>query len=78
MTIELYETKNDAELKAIHLKTAMPWTKNIPIKIRFDEKDHGHFGMRGFTFNAIHEKIYYILAESKDEAKSWGLHSKIL
>ena len=78
MTVQLFKSKKDAEDYCEELYRAIPWTRNQPIKIKFDERDASMFGMRGFTFDAVQDKNYYITAESKKEAKSWGLFSKVI
>lgn len=74
----MFKTKADAEKECRHIKKVMPFAKCKPIKICFDKRDGPMFGMRGFTFTAKNGKNYYIMAETKKEAKSWDLHSKIL
>ena len=78
MTVQLFKTKADAEKECGHISNVFLGSKCIPIKIRFDESDGPQFGMRGFGFKARHGKTYYIIAETKKEAKSWNLNSKIL
>lgn len=78
MTIQLFKTKADAEKECRHIKKVMPFAKCKPIKIRFDKRDGPMYGMRGFTFDAKEEKTYYIISETKKEAQSWDLDSKIL
>ena len=77
MTVRLFKTKADAEKECRRLKEVLYRWKNKPIKIKFDKRDDSKFGMRGFGFTAKHGKNYYLIAESKKEAKSWGLYSKI-
>lgn len=77
MTIRLFKTKADAQKKCVQLRKVVYRWRNIPVKIRFDKRDDSRFGMRGFGFTAKHGKNYYIIAESKKEARSWGLYSKI-
>lgn len=78
ITVQLFKTKADAKEECSHIKRVIIGSKCIPIKIRFDDSDGPQFGMRGFGFKARHGKTYYIIAETKKEAKSWKLHSKIL
>jgi len=78
MTVQLFKTKADAEKECSHIKRVFIGSKCISIKIRFDERDGPQFGMRGFGFKARHGNTYYIIAETKKEAKSWKLYSKIL
>jgi len=80
MTVQLYKTKADAEKKCREMRKFFGSNKLKckTIKIRFDKRDGPMFGMRGFTFTANEGKTYYILADTKTEAKSWGLYSKIL
>ena len=78
MTIQLFKTKKDAEDECKYVKSIIHRSKVKPIKIKFDKRDGGQFGMRAFDFEEKEGGIYYIIADSKAEVKSWKLNSEIL
>lgn len=79
VTIQLFKTKKEAQEECDAIRRNIYYKSRCkPIKIRFDERDYKEFGVRGLHFKGEHGKIYYIIADSKREVKSWGLHSKIL
>lgn len=78
MTIQLFRTKKEAEKEVEEMKEIIFKCRFKPIKIRFDQADRTKYGMRGFDFTAKHGNMYYLIAESKAEVKSWGLKSKVM
>ena len=78
MTIQLFRTKKDAEDECKHIKRVIHSAKLKPIRIRFNWKDRGRFGVRAFDFEEKDGNIYYIVADSKSEVLKWKLNSKVL
>ena len=78
MTIALFKTKKDAEDDCKYIKSVYHSSKVKPIKIKYNWRDESYVGMRGSDFDGKDGNIYYIVANSKAEVRSWKLHSKVL